>query len=59
MRFGIAVVAVLTALILWQCGPAAICTVQGGKPVGNALGAEWCELDGNNLPSEGDYSLRW
>lgn len=52
------IVAVL-AVYGYACGPETICVVQGGEPVSNALGVEWCELDGNDYPSEGDFRLQW
>ena len=57
----IIIASILAVLIVYgyACGPETLCLVQGGDPVGNALGAEWCELDGNNIPSDGDFRLNW
>ena len=53
------VIAVAIILGVYACGPTALCVMQGGEPAQNLLGAKWCELDGNNRPSEGDVALEW
>ena len=50
---------VVCGLIVYGCGPEAICIAQGGDPAANAFGMEWCELDGDGFPSDGDYRLGW
>lgn len=55
----LAIILAVVALYVAACGPETICMVQGGDPVENAFGMEWCELDGNRIPSEGDFSLNW
>ena len=50
---------ILCGLIVYGCGPEAICIARGGDPAVNAFGMEWCELDGNGRPSGGDYRLGW
>lgn len=54
-------VGVLTALFIYGCGPQLICVAEGGEPVGNALGVEWCDLDGDRFftPEGGDWILGW
>ncbi|WP_419923287.1 hypothetical protein [Candidatus Poriferisodalis sp.] len=54
-----ALIVLLIVLFVWQCGPEAMCYAKGGEPVGNLLGVEWCELDGNSRPSGGDFRLEW
>lgn len=43
----------------YACGPEILCYGGGGEPAMNGFGTEWCELDGNNVPSIGDTSLSW
>lgn len=50
---------IMFGLVVYSCGPEALCIAQGGDPAVNAFGMEWCELDGNNRPSDGDYRLGW
>lgn len=58
-KITLAVIVAALVLFVWGCGPETFCLVQGGEPVQNALGMEWCELDDNPLPSGDDFSLNW
>ena len=58
-KVAILIILVVIGLFIAACGPETMCLAQGGDPAQNAFGMEWCELDGNNIPSEGDFSLNW
>lgn len=53
------VIVLLLLFAVYSCGPEFGCLIDGGEPARNAMGAEWCELDGDNLPSDGDVGMWW
>ena len=58
-KITIAIILVMTGLFVAACGPETLCIAQGGDPVQNMFGVEWCELDGKIGPSDGDFLLDW
>lgn len=45
--------------VVFSCGPIALCYAEGGEPVTNAFGVEWCEIDGDGFLTERDALLSW
>ena len=50
---------IFVSLLLYGCGPEALCILDDGTPASNAFGARWCERDGLPGPSRGDVGLAW
>ena len=59
MSLSTLVIAILIALFIFECGPEALCVLEGGEPMANAFGMEWCDLDGDRLPSRDEWRLEW
>ena len=55
----IVAIGVLVALFIYGCGPEMLCYAQGGEPVANAFGLEWCDADKDGRLSDGDFRLEW
>lgn len=50
-------VTIATSLVVY--GPVLACHSHGGEPMMNTYGAEWCDINGDRIPTDGDRSLNW
>ena len=50
---------VLLPMFVYACGPHVACLGEGGEFARNAVGAEWCEIDGDGRLTGADQSLSW